>query len=202
MWLGVVNGRFQVIVDGYAITDAPYAAFQPREANGSIRFLDREGWEWELNEIGTPPPAAPPSTAPPAPAAPAAPDGSTAAAPDGSTGAAPDGSTAAAPGGTSPSSPSPSSPTDFGAPGIPGTDAGLTPDRPNVHSDEPYSAFDHLFYPSTRAPSIVVGGGFPHLGLILGGADRLELQRWSLAGYIQPVVQDVGDHNHYGAAAQ
>lgn len=183
MWLGVVNGRFQVVIDGYAISDAPYAAFQPREANGSIRFLDREGWEWELSEIATPPAAQVEPT-------PATASNGTAM----SNGVTTSNVTTGPNGATTPNAATAST---FG-----GAAPGLTLDRPIVHSDEAYSAFDHLFYPSTRAPSIVVGGGFPHLGLILGGADRLDLQRWSLAGYIQPVVQDVGDHNHYGAAAQ
>src|SRR5207302_296486 len=54
-----IDGRFQVVVDGHPVTDAPYAALAPREANGTIRFLDREGWQWELGEIATPPPAPP-----------------------------------------------------------------------------------------------------------------------------------------------
>lgn len=66
-----------------------------------------------------------------------------------------------------------------------------------VHSDEPYSAFDHLFYPQIRSPTILVQSPLPHIGLLLGGADRLELQRWSLAGYYQPG----GDNPHYGASA-
>ena len=67
--------------------------------------------------------------------------------------------------------------------------------------DEPYSALDHLFFPTVRAPTLTVGGGFPSFGLVLGGADRLELQRWSLAGYAQPTVGGIGDHTHYGASA-
>jgi hypothetical protein len=54
MWLGEVAQRFQVMVEGVQATDAPYAALGAREANGSIRFLDREGWEWEVAEVGLP----------------------------------------------------------------------------------------------------------------------------------------------------
>lgn len=54
LWLGEVAGRFQVVVEGAVATDAPYAAFGAREANGTIRFLDREGWQWELAEIALP----------------------------------------------------------------------------------------------------------------------------------------------------
>lgn len=149
MWLGVVAGRFQIIIDGTAVSDAPYAAFQPREANGSIRFLDREGWQWELNEIATPPAAPPVDTTPP-------------------------------PVETAMSPPS----------------AG-----PQVLSDKKYSGLDRLLFPAVRAPSIVVGGGLPHFGLVLGGGDRLGLQRWSIAGYVQPHVKTANDQNRYGAAA-
>ena len=74
----------------------------------------------------------------------------------------------------------------------PSTPLPTTPgDAVVVQSDEPYSIFDHLFYPQIRSPSIVVGSGSrPHLGLLLGGGDRLGLQRWSLAGYYQPGVDD------------
>ncbi len=54
MWLGVSAGRFQVTIEGAIVSDAPYSALAPREANGTIRFLDREGWEWELAEIAAP----------------------------------------------------------------------------------------------------------------------------------------------------
>lgn len=65
-----------------------------------------------------------------------------------------------------------------------------------VQSDEPYSIFDHLFYPQMRSPTFLFASGSrPHVGLVLGGGDRLGLQRWSLAGYVQPG----GDKAHYGA---
>jgi hypothetical protein len=68
-----------------------------------------------------------------------------------------------------------------------------------VASDEPYSAFDRLFYPAVRSPTLAIAGTIPHIGLVLGGADRLELQRWSLAGYAQPGTG--GGKSHYGANA-
>ncbi len=67
MWLGVIDGRFQVIVDGVAATDAPYTVLAAREAGGTIRFLDREGWDWDLAEVAAPPPGPPSVTPPPAP---------------------------------------------------------------------------------------------------------------------------------------
>ncbi len=65
LWLAEVAGRFQVVVEGAVATDAPYAAFGAREANGTIRFLDREGWQWELDEIASPPAQGRPPVAPP-----------------------------------------------------------------------------------------------------------------------------------------
>ena len=47
MYLGVVDGRFQIFVDGAPVSDAPYAVLAAREARGTIRFLDREGWSWD-----------------------------------------------------------------------------------------------------------------------------------------------------------
>ncbi len=53
LYLAAVEGRFQIFLDGTPISDAPYAALAPREANGTIRFMDREGWYWKLAEIRT-----------------------------------------------------------------------------------------------------------------------------------------------------
>src|SRR5690606_26348931 len=57
MYLGGRDGRFQVFVDGVAVSDAPYATLAPREANGTVRFLDRADWSWHLAEIALPPAA-------------------------------------------------------------------------------------------------------------------------------------------------
>jgi hypothetical protein len=54
MWLGVVDARFQVFVDGQPVSDAPYAVLAARSARGTIRFLNREGWRWTLDEIAAP----------------------------------------------------------------------------------------------------------------------------------------------------
>jgi hypothetical protein len=146
--LGTEAGRFQVIVGGVRATDVPYAALAPREANGTIRFLDREGWSWELGEIALP--AATTAATPVPPPAPAA---------------------------------------LTQAPAV------------TVESDRAYSPLDHLFYPQLRSPSFAFGGGLPHFGLVLAGGDRLGLQRWSVAGYVQPQVGDIGSRAHYGGYA-
>ncbi len=51
MYLSEIAGRFQAMIDGVALTDAPYAVLAPREANGTVRFLDREKWLWEIAEV-------------------------------------------------------------------------------------------------------------------------------------------------------
>lgn len=155
--LGVVDGRFQIFVGGVRASDAPYATLAPREAGGTIRFLDREGWSWDLAEIPLPPAPAPAETAV-ATALPA-------------------------------SAPPPVFVTQ------------QPPTIATVQSDRDYSAFDHFFYPQLRSPTLAFGGGVPHLGIALSGADRLALHRWALAGYVQPAVGDVGTKAHYGAYA-
>lgn len=55
--LGEHDGRFQVHlydVDDDAlerVTDAPYLAFQPRVRGGAVRFLNRDGWGWTVDEV-------------------------------------------------------------------------------------------------------------------------------------------------------
>lgn len=59
MYLGEVDHRFQVVVDGQPVSDAPYAVLAPRAAGGTIRMLNRDGWAWTLDEIALPATAAP-----------------------------------------------------------------------------------------------------------------------------------------------
>jgi hypothetical protein len=134
IYLGVVAGRFQVLDNGNAITDAPYAVLGAREAHGTIRFLNRDGWQWTVDEVALP--AAAPAT-----------------------------------------------PYDEAAPVA--ASRGLT--VPAIVSDEPASAWDHFFFPQLRSPTVIlVSSSVPHIGLVLGGGDRLGQQRWSIAGYVQP----------------
>ncbi len=64
-YLEAIDGRFQIVAhdldsgDRVVLTDAPYTAFEPRAAGGTVRFLDRDGWQWHLAEVadagGSPP---------------------------------------------------------------------------------------------------------------------------------------------------
>lgn len=145
MWLGEVDGRFQVFVEGVRVTDAPYATLAAREANGTIRFLDREGWSWNLAEVALPSGIVPvPTTA---------------------------------------------------------SDAPLPALHAITGMDRGFWAGDHLFYPQIHTPTILyVSTGLPHAGFVLGGGDRLGLQRWSIAGYAQPVLPGLKNgHVRFGA---
>jgi hypothetical protein len=73
---------------------------------------------------------------------------------------------------------------------------------PRALSDEPYSPWEHLWYPQLRAPIVVIAStGLPHLGGVLGGGDRLGMQRWSAAAYVQPRSSITG-RVHWGADAE
>jgi hypothetical protein len=54
------KGRFQVHVYELSsgqlarVSDAPYLANQPRAFGDKIRFLDRSGWDWSIDEISLP----------------------------------------------------------------------------------------------------------------------------------------------------
>jgi len=140
MWLDEVDARFQIFVEGVQVGDAPYAALAAREAHHTIRFMDREGWNWELAEVPLPD----------------------------------------------------SYGTSFEIP-----ESGRSPKpeaRGPISSDSAFSALDHLFFPQERAPFVFFpSSGAAMYGLVLGGGDRLGLQRWSLAGYTENGTHFGGD---------
>jgi len=188
MYLGVVDGRFQIFVDGRAISDAPYAALAARSARGTIRFLNREGWRWTLDELAVPPAVAPVDASAPLAALPDASAAPPAAAIAATIASAPPAAAALAPGLQPPGA------TPITAP------PALAP--PVVQSDTAYSAWEHFFYPQVRTPSLLaVSTGVPVLGLVLGGGDRLGLHRWSLAGYVQPRDKEITDRAHWSGSA-
>jgi len=188
MYLGVVDGRFQAMIDGRALTDAPYAVLAARGTRGSVRFLNRDGWRWTLDEIAAPAAReaaaleATSALAPPAPMAPLA--------------------VAAPPAAAAPPAPV-AQPAPAATPADPPSAApgAALAQSPQVQSDEPFTAWERFFVPQLHSPTIVVAStGVPHLGAVLGGGDRLGMQRWSLAGYVQP-RGEITDQLHWGADA-
>ncbi|MEZ4364279.1 MAG: hypothetical protein R3B48_29160 [Kofleriaceae bacterium] len=211
--LGVVDGRFQILLDNgdrppQFVTDAPYAILAPRGSASSLRFLNREGWSWTLDEIALPPAAAPapvpsdavptPSDAVPTPGA-AAPTPS-AGAPLGAAalGMTPTGSAALAQGagGALTATSTPPAPGAGAAQGAPIAPSPLTGVRD-------YSVWDGFFFPSLHAPSLETSiQGALHLGVTLGGSDVLGAHSWLLSGYVQPRPKDDDGGPYYGAAGR
>jgi hypothetical protein len=173
------------------ITHAPFLAYEPQVAAGTLRFLNREGWRWTLDEqpinltdIPPPPPPAPPSAPAPLPPEPAALPPPPAALPP----------------------PPAAFPPPYAPPTPPSelarwwsTWPTAIDDRPlEVLNDAPYSATDHLFSLQTHGIDLIAAGRNAVLGaLYLGGSDRLQFNRWSLTGLLQ-----LGSpHPGYGGAA-
>ena len=155
------------------VTHAPYLAFEPQVASGTLRFLNRDGWRWTLDE--QPVSLAPLPPPPPAPVAPATP------API-ATGAAP-----------TPVSPGPSG----GTPLWPTWPAPLDNRPVEVLSDAPYSQQDHLFSLQTHGISAATAGrDGVFAGIVLGGADRLQFHRWVM----ELLLQLASDKGGYGTA--
>jgi hypothetical protein len=162
-----VAGRFQIFVHDLGtgatlpISRAPYVALAARPApGGRIRFLNRQGWGWTLDEIALAP--APTSAAAVATSDPAA-------------------APASAPASTPPPAPLGPSPPAYVLP--------LQPSAPPpgpVLSDAPYSNFDHLFVPQLHALAVTAlpTSSRSLWGASLGGGDRLGFHRWALSGYL------------------
>jgi hypothetical protein len=74
-YLATIDGRFQVVVRDLAsgatrvLTDAPYAVLGARAVGDRVRFLNREGWRWTVDEVALARPAAPVEVVPAATAA-------------------------------------------------------------------------------------------------------------------------------------
>jgi Tol biopolymer transport system component len=190
--------RFQVYVHDLTtggttkVTEAPYLAFEPQAAGGhTVRFLNREGWHWTLDEVDLPPavPAASP-TRQPGPAAAEAEAQPAAAGPEAANplpaeaGAAPAPVDEAAPPPTAPAAPAPAPVPDVPPPLPPAVSVGLPPPAV-LATRRPASALDHLFVPSLIAPTTYAGPDSTLLGVVMSGADHLERHRWTVAGLYQ-----------------
>lgn len=185
--LANVDGRFQVqtrAADGSAavtVTDVPYTALAPRAAAGAVRFLNRDGWRWTLDEVALPPsPAEPPASSPALEVAAA-----TAAAP------APMAADATAPAPATPAVSVPAAaPGATAQPAVPATAqavSALPATAPSaatpLHTAEPYSRWERFFEPTVRMPYVIdAAGDAAHIGLILGGSDTLGHHGWLLVG--------------------
>jgi len=142
------------------LTNAPYLAFQPSAADGrTLRFLNREGWEWTVDEVPLPPPAPPPVV---------------------HIESGPSAEPAAQPPAAEPAPPPPPPPTAVSVP---------INVIPRSASNTPASPIDQLFIPHLYGPTIAgAGRAGSFFGLVLAGNDRLERHRWAIAGYTQLVA--------------
>jgi Tol biopolymer transport system component len=167
------------------LTHAPYLAFEPQMIGASLRFLNREGWRWTLDEqtvsLATPP-AAPAAALMPAP-----PPGT---APQTATG--PQGAPAPTP------YPSPYAYPYPTAPVWPIWPLAVDGSPVQILNDAPYKQTDHLFGLQTHAIDLATAGRKATLGIVsLGGADRLQFHRWALDG----IWQLYADRPGYGGSA-
>jgi hypothetical protein len=154
------------------LTNAPYLAFQPSAADGrTLRFLNREGWAWTLDEVPLPPPA-------PAPVVHI------------------ESGQSAEPAAPAPSVAEPTAPAAPPPPPPPTAAAVAVNVIPPSASDTPASAIDQLFIPHLYGPTIAAAGrAGSFFGLVLAGNDRLQRHRWAIAGYSQFVAD-----GHFGGS--
>ncbi len=75
LFVAAEGNVFQVFVHDFAtnqtsqVTRAPYLALHARGSQGVVRFFNRQGWQYTLDEVPLPPKAAPVATAPKPPPA-------------------------------------------------------------------------------------------------------------------------------------
>jgi hypothetical protein len=138
------------------VTHAPYLAFEPQVAQGTLRFLNRDGWRWTLDEQ----PIALEAIPPPLPAPPAPPP--------------------------PPVPPPPVPPPYALPAWWPTWPQPIDDRPVEVLSDTPYSATDHLLSLQTHGIGLTAAGRSGVFGeLNLGGADELQFHRWALTGLWQ-----------------
>ena len=165
----------QDLTDGQIrrLTDAPYLAFQARAAaDGTVRFLNREGWNWTLDQVPLPAPLVTQTAR-----APAAPEGGPAASSDAAVVVVPTGDNAP---------PVTATPRGVGTSPVaqPAWADGAQEENPFI--DRPYSQLDRLFVPRLHGPTLQsVGRRAVSIGLVVSGNDSLSMHRWTMAGYYQ-----------------
>ena len=165
------------------VTRAPYLTFAPQAAGGrTVRFLNREGWKWTLDEVSLPARApAPPPPAPPTPARPTPSSPLATSEPD-----APIEPEAPPAPSVVVEEPRPETAPDAVPAPAPSASVAVTPiadPAAHVESDKPASQLDHLFVPRLYGPTLVAADTIgPLLGLVLAGNDRLAIHRWAITG--------------------
>ena len=195
VFVGESEGRMQAFVSdlpgGYwrRLTNAPYLAFNPQSDGRVVRFLNREGWRWTLDEVALPSHGQAPSCDDAGLASPCHPE----VALDGP--AVPGGqeATSATLLGTAinrtPKLVLHAGELDHAAPATMAFDSRLQPDlHPvTVIRDEPYSQLDGLFSPQVRGPWFVVRDGYSSvIGIGALGGDRLGYHRWAVGVGVDP----------------
>jgi len=176
------------------VTRAPYLAFQPQAAGGrSLRFLNREGWHWTLDEVDLPAPPPASAEAPPAlaVAAETSPSSGEAVVEPLPSGSAPSLATTESAKVTEKAMGSAPRPTD-------------SPVTPTILSERPYSPWSTLFIPKLIVPKFLIGiwdrgNRDQSWGATVVGYDRLQFHIWALQAMRQSVSglmsYDVGYRN-------
>src|SRR4051812_27501003 len=160
------------------LTQAPFLAFQPSAAGQTLRFLNREGWQWTLDEIPLPPREPPPpvkiESAPP----PAATEATAPAVGPAATAAENEPPAAAAPPENAVPAPAAGPPAPAAAQ-LPPPEALVEPVATNIIppsvADTPASLTDHLFIPQLYGPTFTAAGRqATFVGGVLSGGDRMD----------------------------
>lgn len=179
LYLREEQARFQVVVrvpgtsTEQIVSNAPYVAFNPRPHGQSLRFLNREGFKWTLDEIAMP------AIDVTAKAAPLLERSESVEA-----GVSPEWGGRSAQAGPIATSPD----TIVGYREI---------ELPRVQTDVPYSKLDGLFFPRLRVPFVgfsAVTGRAEEVQLLaslsISGMDELGFHAWALTGLYETVDQN------------
>lgn len=177
IFVGESDGRMQVFVSDLVagryrqVTRAPYLAFNPQSDGRTVRFLNREGWHWTLDEVDLEPEGRLRSEG--------RDPGMRARGDARWLGLVID----RAPKLVIRGAPGESPKTSMAA------QQSLAPRMPPVEvvSDEPYSQLDGLFLPQVRGPWLVVRDSYSSVvGIGATGGDRLGYNRWAVGVGVDP----------------
>ena len=153
------------------LTEAPYLAFQPRsDGRGGVRFLNREGWGWTVDEVAVPAAPAPRPLN-------VAEEGGAAMA------VAQPAESTLAPAAPEAASAGPAAVAAYAPAGIVSPNAAAVTAKAE---DESASSLDGLFVPRLHGLMVqTIGRRDLSFGLVLSGNDQMEKHRWAIAGAYQ-----------------